>query len=119
MPNGESSGMAGNRRHFNEIRATALLLGSRVRANAGNVRVVPAEELGRMGGEWTRALVNAPGIPGHEYYSDRYWEPENHWARQDRELEQALGGVPRVEVGEIQDYRPQPSTPDRVRPRTD
>lgn len=75
--------------------------GSRVGAATGNLRVVPASEL--MGNDWAHSLQRASGIDGEDYYADKYWAPEQHWQRQEREIERAL--IPRVRIGEIEDAK--------------
>ena len=72
--------------------------GSRLGANNGNLRVIPAENSALLGSNLGKALMSGGGISGHDFYHDRYWAPQNHWARQDYESEVTLGGNPRPRV---------------------
>lgn len=80
-------------------RARRNVTGSRLGAVSGSLRIIPASEI--MGNDWTRSIQAMGGISGHEYYADHYWVPEEHWKRQDDELERGL--IPRVRVGEFEE----------------
>ncbi len=41
------------------------------------------------------------GFDGAEYYNNKYWAPENHWALQEREFVKLLRQEGKVKVGDI------------------
>jgi uncharacterized protein len=84
-------------------RAKRNMTGSRVGA-VGNLRIIitspggPAPKPGD--------IEVAPGITGHHYYDDRFREPTEYWAWQDRAWKQAPTG--RVDIQPIEPVRDRP-----------
>lgn len=72
--------------------------GTRLGSYTGNLRVIPANEL--MGNIWSTTVQGAAGIDGSAYYANRYWVPEQHWQREEAEIERSL--MPRVRVGDLE-----------------
>lgn len=105
---GYGDAVAKPRQERHMARARKSGTGSRLRTRGHSLRILLIEDL-TMGNEINLAHV-AGGIDGGKYYSGHYWEPEAHWALQERMLNDALQRQGKVHAGDI--YRKQSDSPE-------